>query len=383
MESSGSTPAGGLKPADLPDVCALFDRPGLFTTVYLHTPGAVENAAQRSELSWKNVRRELHEAGTTDAVLDQIEALVPDAHLKGQTLAVVADMDGVLLRRHLPEPPAAEFWRVAPLPVVGPLIECTQMSANHLIVLADRAGADIVAVVRGEEEANESVDDQNVDDPDLRKSKPGGWSQRRYQQRAEDQWDRNAKQVADRVVELFDEIDARLVVVAGDVRALEKLRGHLPDRVLERTSEIDGQRAVDGGTDAIAEDAVRAVATAVASDTVALLEKFKEERGQNDRAAEGAARTLEALAAAQVDTLLVADDPDDTRTASFGEAPNAVAVDPATVKAMGVDAPQEGRLVDVCIRAAFGTGAAVRIVPSKAVREGVGAILRFTSTPGS
>jgi hypothetical protein len=45
---------------------------------------------------------------------------------------------------------------------------------------------------------------------------------------------------------------------------------------------------------------------------------------------------------------------------------------------MGVDDPQEGRLVDVLIRAAFGTGAGVRIVPAGGPgKDGVGAILRF------
>jgi hypothetical protein len=385
MESSGPTPFGGLASADLPDVAALFERPGPFVSVYLNTPAAIENAAQHAETAWKNVRRDLAEAGVADAVLDQIGELVPDAHLDGETLAVIANADGVLLRRTLPDPPAAELWRVAPLPVVGPLIAAAQELAPHLIVLADRAGADLVAVVRGEEEANESVADPNSGDPALRKSKPGGWSQRRYQQRAEEQWDRNAKQVADRVVELFDEVGARLVVVAGDVRALEKLRGHLPERVLERVQEVDGSRAVDGGADGLADDAVKAVASAVASDSVALLDKLKEELGQGDRAAEGPARTLEALAGAQVDTLLVADDPDDTRTAWFAaDGPaNVVGFETATVKGMGVDDPREARLVDICLRAAFGTGAGVRIVPSHAVRDGVAAILRFTTTPGS
>lgn len=382
MESSGNTPSGGLRPTDLPNVARLFDAPGPFVTLYLHTPAAIENAAQRSELIWKNTRRELEDAGAPTAVLEAVDPLVADAHLNGQTLAVVANAEGLLFRDHMAEPPTRDLWRIASLPSVGPLIEWAQTGAPHLIVLADRAGADIIAVVRGEEEANEAVNDQNPNDPDLRKSQPGGWSQRRYQQRAEDQWNRNAAQVAERVVELFNEIDARVVVAAGDVRALEKLRGHLPPEVLSCYQEIDGARSVDGDKDLVAEDVTRALATAVASDTVALLGKFKEERGQGDRAAEGVARVLEALAGAQVDTLLVADDPDDSRTAFFGPAPNVVALDAATVKDMGVDDPQEGRLVDVLIRAAWGTGAAVRIVPGHAVKDGVAAILRFTTTPG-
>lgn len=381
MESSGTIPSGGLRPADLPEVAKVFDEAGPFVTVYLHTPAAIENAAQRSELNWKNVRRDMEDAGAPSSMLDVIDPLVADAHLEGQTLAVVANAGGLLFRDHMPEPPTRELWRIAPLPSVGPLIEWAQMGAPHLLVLADRTGADIIAVVRGEQESNEAVNDQNPSDPDLHKPQAGGWSQRRYQQRAEDQWNKNAKQVADRVAEVFDEIDARLVVAAGDVRALEMLKSHLPQQVLDCYQEIDGARSVDGGKESIAEDAVRAVATAVATDTVALLEKFKEERGQGDRAAEGVGRVLEALAAAQVDTLLIADDPDDARTAYFGPTPNVVGLDEATVKDMGVDDPQEGRLVDVLIRAAWGTGAAVRIVPSHAVRDGVAAILRFTTTP--
>ncbi|HEV7888115.1 MAG TPA: Vms1/Ankzf1 family peptidyl-tRNA hydrolase [Acidimicrobiales bacterium] len=376
MESSGPTPRGGLSPADLPELARLFEQPGPFVSLYLHTPAEVENAAQRSEAIWKNARRELADAGAPDSVLEAVDPLVADAHLDGQTLAVVANAAGILLRRSQPDPPARDhLWRVAPLPSVGPLIEWAQAGVPYILVLADRSGADIVAVARGDGAASDVVVEEarpgDPHDPGLRKSKPGGWSQRRYQARAEKQWDENAKQVADRVAELFDEVGARLVLVTGDVRALEKLRGHLPERVLSVCQEVDDPE----------DDAVRAVATVVAADTVALLRKYKEERGQGDRASDGPARTLEALAAAQVDVLLIADDPDDARTAWFGDLPNAVGLDTATVKAMGVDGPQEGRLVDVCIRAAFGTGAAVRIVPSHAVPDGVAAILRFTVTP--
>lgn len=385
MESSGTTPSGGLRPADLPELARLFDEPGPFVSLYLSTPAAIENAAQRSELVWKNMRRELEEADAPESVLAAVDPLVPDAHLSGETLAVIANTNGVRHVDHVLEPPAADLWRVAPLPSVGPLIEWAQMGAPHLLVLVDRAGADIITVVRFQDADPEAVEDDNPSDPDLRKSKPGGWSQRRYQQRAENQWDRNAKQVADRVVELFDEVGARLVVAAGDERAMQLLREHLPERVLAFLAEVDGGRNADGGKDSLAAEATRMVATAVAEDTVALLEKFKEEKGQGDRAASGVARVLEALAAAQVDVLLLADDPDDRRTAYFGPEPNMVSLDEATVKGMGVDAPQEGRLADVLIRAAWGTGAAVRIVPKNALRnaDGAAAILRFTTTPGS
>jgi peptide subunit release factor 1 (eRF1) len=123
---------------------------------------------------------------------------------------------------------------------------------------------------------------------------------------------------------------------------------------------------------------VKLAATVVAEDTVEFLRQFKEERGQRDLAVEGAQATIEALAAARVDTLLIHDDPDDDRTAWFGPEPGMVAQSEKTLSDMGVDQPRRARLVDVAIRAAFSTGAAVRIVPSVgSVDQGIGAILRF------
>jgi peptide subunit release factor 1 (eRF1) len=123
---------------------------------------------------------------------------------------------------------------------------------------------------------------------------------------------------------------------------------------------------------------VKLVSTEVAAETVELLRTFKQERGQQDLATEGTSATLSALAAARVEVLLVHDDPDDARTAWFGPEPGMVAEQAQTLQDMGVQTPEEGRLVDVAVRAAFTTGAAVRMIPSvQSVTDGLGAILRF------
>jgi peptide subunit release factor 1 (eRF1) len=180
------------------------------------------------------------------------------------------------------------------------------------------------------------------------------------------------------VEETCNRNDAKLVVVARDVRAVELLRKALPPRVDELVTVIDGSRHADGSEDAIADDTVRAVATVVARDTAALLAKFREEVGQHDRAADGPGPVLEALARGQVEVLLVHDDPDDNRTAWFGPEPLHVGARRDVVEAMGVAAPTEGRLVDVALRAALGSGAGIRIVPDSRQLDGrVGAILRW------
>ena len=375
---------GGQSPAAIPDIAAAFEGSGPFVTVYLGTEAAVEQAAQQNELRWKNLRRELEDAGAPPEALTAIDPLVPDAHHRGRTLAVVADATGLRVVRHEPEPPARDAGWVAPLPRVGPLIEWAQAAVPHLVVLADRAGADIVVFTRRSDSIGGggtpviSVGEESGDDPALRKTNPGGWSQRRYQNRAENLWEQNAKVVADEVAARADEIGARVIVVAGDVRALQLLREHLPERTAALLREVDGSRAPGSGLDEIADDVVKLAATVVAEDTVEFLRQFKEERGQQDLAVEGVHETIAALAAARVDTLLLHDDPDDDRTAWFGPEPGMVAETPETLSDMGVDGPQEGRLVDVAIKATFATGAAVRIIPSgRSVRDGIGAILRF------
>jgi hypothetical protein len=373
METRGPTPRLGISPADDAELAGLFDQPGPFLSLQLTTEAKVENASPRNVARWKNVRRDLEEAGVPADLLGQIDGIVPDAHHWGQTLGIVGNASGVLVTRSFAELPEREsVWRFAPLPSVAPMIEWDQRNVAHLVVVVDRAGAEITGWVHGRRQVADEDVEHDPRDPHLRKSKPGGWSQRKFQDKAENLWEEDAERVAQRVAELYDELGARVVILSGDVRARallkEKLRADVAGRIKEAEGEADDA------------EVKRLVATAVAEDTVALIEKFKEERGQGDRAAEGATATLRALAAAQVDTLLVANDPDDARTAWFGpELPNAVAADVGSVKDMGIDNPVEGRLVDVCIRAAFGTSAAVRVVPAHAVPDGLSAILRFTT----
>jgi peptide subunit release factor 1 (eRF1) len=127
----------------------------------------------------------------------------------------------------------------------------------------------------------------------------------------------------------------------------------------------------------------RLVQTAVAEQTVAVLDRFKEERGQADKAADGPAAVVSALQMAMVETLLVHDDPADERVAWFGPEPLQLALSKDDVAGMGVEFPEQARLVDVAVRAAVGSGADVRIVPKAVVTDGFGAVLRAATRPGA
>lgn len=374
MQSSGYAPSTGV---DLSDLAPLVAAPGPVATVYLTTEADTDNASQKSLLRWRAVREAMADQGAPAGVLDGIEALVPDAHLHGSCLIAVAGPDGRLFFESHSEPPTADVGRWAALPSLGTLIEWRQGEPSHIVVVTDRQGADIVAFGRGGPDRVEEV--KGTTWP-IHRTGRGGWSTRHHQMNVEGNWEHNAGLVARRIEELAAETKAAVVVVAGDVRARQFLRDQLADEVAMMTVDAgSGSRGPDGSSDHLASEVVRQVATVAAAPTKAVLEKFKEERGESDRAADGPARTLEALARAQVAVLLVHDDRDDDRTAWFGPEPSQVASSRQELEAMGVAHPDQGRLVDVAIRAAIGTGADVRIVPEHGgPADRVGAILRWS-----
>jgi hypothetical protein len=260
------------------------------------------------------------------------------------------------------------------LPSLAPELERRQEAVPYVVVLADRQGADLVAVHHGGPDVHLEVDGAEEARP---KVHAGGWSERRYQQRAEGAWAQNAAEVAGQVARLVSAVDARFVAVAGDVRAVQLLRDELPDEVAGLIAEVGGSRAADGTPGADPADVERLRAEVVARDTADLLGKLAEEVGQHDRGRAGAADTIDALRAAQVLSLLVHDDEEDDRTAWFGTDPLMVGRRRSELDGLA-DEPREGRLVDALIRSALAGGAGVRVLPSGTdVPDGVAAILRW------
>jgi hypothetical protein len=363
---------------------------GPFLSVYVAT-GGVESTGPRvglyTHLRWKSVRPELERDGAPASLLEPIDALVDAAPRTQGTLAVIASVHrGVVLARHLPRPPPYDrdaLTRWGSLPWLLPLLGQAQTLVPHVAVLASRAAAEIAWRTADPDafEKPAEVDVRGERSPHLTRSAPGGWSQPRYQHRAEVLWERNAAEVAASLTRVVDQVRPRFVAVAGDVRAVQLLRDESPKRVEELIQVVGGELA---SIDEVLAEADRLVEETAAGDTRTLLDRFEQERGQRDRAADGIGPTLAALGMGQVDTLLVVDRPDDGRSAWIGDGPELVSPDRDRLIAEGVEAPGEAPLVDAAVRAALGTSAGVRVldpetedVPS----EGLGALLRFSVSP--
>jgi hypothetical protein len=375
METSEQLPHGAV---EAPDLAEMVRRPRLFLSVYLNTGRNLANAAQLSQTRWKTVRTHLPDEVVSEAVLERIDEIVPEAHLEGDGLAVIADATEVLHVEHGPAHGRNDEATWGPIPRLLPIIRWRQSDPTYVVVITDRTGADLFGLRRGSPELHAEVEGEHNE---IRKVQAGGWSQRRYQQRAEDSWEQNAEQVAERVTRLVDRIEPAFVAVAGDVRAVALLRESLPERFGELVHVIHKEipRKLEE-SDPIPGDVWALVQQHVRETTEGLLARFDQERGQRDKAVEGVEATARALAMAQVAVLLVADGSEDDRQLWFGPDPPLLAPTDAELKELGVDSPEQGSARDVLVRATLGTGAGIRVLDdAQAIGEGVGALLRWTA----
>jgi peptide subunit release factor 1 (eRF1) len=211
----------------------------------------------------------------------------------------------------------------------------------------------------------------------------GGWSAKRYDHDVEESWEASARDVAELVARVARDVDARVLIASGDERALSLLPQHLPTELADRFVAVaGGGRASDGSDEVVAAEVVRVLADTLAADTTELLEKYAEERGQNDRATEGLAATVRALQMSQVQTLILTDVRDGGRTLFFGPDATHLAETAQDLLDLGVEQPWEASADEVLLRAALGTGADVKFVAGgveQAPREGVGALLRYAN----
>ena len=327
-------------PTSLDDLSRLTELEGPFATLLLPAPSHHADAGERFDIRRKNALKAIGGRWPEDdleALEQELDALPHDA---GAGVIVVRAANGTTFVEFVDDPlePAAF---VGPFPRLAPLIESRQRTVSHVVVEADKAGADLTAFDGGSVIATDAVDG---DTEHIHRGHPGGWSQRRFQQRAENTWEENADDVAEATRQLADGVGARLVAVAGPPRARS---------MVVEAHEADPSRSwsvvnvESGDADGIAADVTRATADVAATDAKRAIDAATESMATAD---DFDGDVLAALRAGRVETLLVHDD------GSSGD----------------------DRHVDRCISAALASGAAVQVVPNVAVlRHGVAAVLRW------
>lgn len=394
MDQRGAqlTPLG-----ELDDLRSLVARPGDVLTVCLPLRPANEELAAEVRLEWRALREEAERAGAPSEALAVVDRAVAGAHRDHAGLHVVVPSDGRPHVEGLERPPARGSVSWGPVPALVPLLADRQRRQPHVVVLVDRQGADIVAVTgrtgadspEGRAMEGDGGDGRTKTTVDgatfpLRKVAPGGWSQRRFQQHAEETWQRNMTEVAGEVTAQAQRVDARFVALGGDERAVGLLVDHLPAAVAELVRPLSVTRATDGSAARLDDEVDRVLDDWLHGEMTKTADTYREELGQGDRAVAGPEQTLDALRAARVAQLLVAGGATGANGATGGAAGGPAIADAAEPDgtdgrawigatpedvALSREALLEGSearstpLLDAAIAAALATGADIRVLP--------------------
>jgi len=384
---------------DLSFLRALYVHPGPWASAYLDATPDTADAARAVSLRWRGLRESLAGQGAGAAVLTAmdraLDGVPAEPDRRGIALfASEAAPDDVTVER-LPTPPRADLARFGALPHTMPLIAQRGEEVGWLRVVADRTGGEVSAFDTGGVRPGASVPPpgeagavpptgtvrrsetvRGHESYPIRKVKPGGWSQARYQREAETTWRRNTGDVAAAATDLADALGPDVLVVAGDVRARQLVLDQLPQRWRERAVVTDaGTRAAGADPEPLDEATTIAVADVADRRTRDAVDKFGAQEGLGN----GLAAVVTALRREQVEAMLIVDDPSSTDELWIGPEPAQLALDPTQLLAMGVEEPVRVRADAALVRAITGTGADLVLVgPDDAdLRHGVGAILRY------
>lgn len=366
-----------LDPLTMDTVRALVEPLTPAATVYLGRPAGTSGLDDEETVSlrMRPIATELRASGAPTTTVEAVKHCMASLSAHPAETAIVARASTVLLCQSLPGLTGSDRVRYGAPGDVAPILLWMQQHPPYVTALVDRVGADVTRVPSG----TLTGVTRRVEGPDdeIERNAPGGWSQPRYQRRAEDSWRHNAAAVADAAVEDLRRVGTDLLLVGGDVRATQLLRERLPDRIIVRP--LPGGRHADGSLPARAVAVENQVWSYTHDRLGAELAEFEAEGSPRGLAVTGVANTLAALAAGRVRTLLIGDEPNDDRTAWFNS--ELLCVDESTMAgALNRRSLRPGRLVDVAIRAAILTDARVRILgPDQAagLAESIGALCRY------
>lgn len=237
-----------------------------------------------------------------------------------------------------------------------------------------------------------------------RKQQQGGWSQRRFQARADERVNAFARDIAEETRRALDEAKVEMLIIAGDEVITSALDDAFHPSVKDR---IVGQLRLDIRTDEheIVSETQPVAEQAARDRETAIVERLQNAVGAGGQGASGAEDTLIALQAGQVDVLVMNDDFGGTGWADYSLPTYGVGAIPETHPLGGdLNAMVPVILEDEFVRLALRSGASVVIihsdipVPEEVVRDlpdaedglprtqasgvlqeygGVGALLRF------
>lgn len=367
---------------DNPLVHDLYQLPAPVLTAYLSAPSPGPGVDDM-DLRLRSLLDDLRASGASPDALEALASVLGTLEPGRPPAAAFVGTDGQTRMFSLPGAEIGDQAHCAAVPRVLPLLHWRQLRPAFASVMLDRAGAELVVQPAGAAHALRA----EVAGPDdvIERNAPGGTSQSRYQNRAEDSWQHNAGRAAEVVADALAAAEADLLIVGGDVRAEQYFLDQLPARVRSGVTikTIPGGRSRDGSQHRREEEVEAVVHEYVDEEAVRTLARVQDRSGPGGLGVQGPAATIHALSRAQVEVLLLAQPEPGARpepgTAWFGPRPTDISEHRGGVLVPD-GKPSHARLDEVLARAAVLTDADIRILPAglpDTPPHGVGALCRF------
>lgn len=363
----------------------LYRKPGPWVTVYTDASTGTVDSLHADDVRPDNIATALEGAGASKEDRKAVaEALRQSAKGMPDPVArlIIVANGSVELDEFLPGPLALpEMITVDEVPDLCPLLWHRPDDFAYVVAEVGRDGGEIHL-----RRANGLQDDDMThiegETENLKKVPSGGWSQGRYQHRTENIWKANAADIAGEIDKVVRNTRARLLVVAGDIRARNLVAEQLSEQSKEILTIVESHSRTEGADKgAYAQEINKRVAECIARRQTQLLERLNNQKSRpNPESTEGIGSVVHALQQAQVDTLLLESAGlNGHRLLALGAEPWTAEVDGETAGAPVLgEVPAPSSL----LRAAVLTDAGVALFPSGALDGGpVAALLRWPVGP--
>ncbi|WP_457963336.1 hypothetical protein M1E17_18110 [Arthrobacter sp. D1-29] len=363
----------------------LYRQPGPWCVAYVNAGTGTVDTLEAADVTPGNVRTALEGEGASKQDLDAMEEALRPAEGQPSPLArFVLVRDGKTEINELLPGPLALPPRVAvePIPDLLPLVKHRPEEFPYVVAEVGRDDGEIRLHYAGRPGAASTTDVQGSSE-NLSKVPGGGWSQGKYQHRTEEIWRRNANEVANEIDRVIRTSGARLLVLAGDIRARGLVEEQLSDASRALLTVIESHTHTGGADrDAFNDQVDERVAQQWAQEQQGVMERLAVQEGQpNPESATGIGAVVHALQQAQVETLVLNDAAFAERTLLALDAEPWVAN--AEEEALGAGIVGKVPAPAALLRAAALTDANVLLVPGGVLPEGaeIAALLRWSTGP--
>lgn len=363
----------------------LYRREGPWCTAYVGAGTGTVDTLEAADVRPGNVREALAGKGASAEDLDAIEKAVEPATGEPSPVArfVLVRQGTVELNELLPGPLVVpERISVSPIPDLLPLVRHRPGEYPYIVAEVGRDNAEIRLHYAGRP-GPDRVQDVEGSSENLSKVPGGGWSQGKYQHRTEEIWRRNADQVAEEIDRAVRSSGARLLVLAGDVRARGLVQDQLSDASRKLLNIVESHTHTGGADqEAFNEQVNERIALQWAAEQQEVIERLAEQQGQaNPESALGTGAVVHALQQAQVDVLIMNDEAfADHQLLALGAEPW---IANAEEEALGAELLGRVPSPAAFLRAAALTDARILLVPDGVLpgKAGIAALLRWPTGP--